>query len=107
MADAIDMNLKFRRLAIFERVKDKLDASGQPVQEDAPFLELVEQWTEGRIELDEVLKGYRKPSIIVSQPAPDYSPLPEVKIKDDEADLLADLERVIEIVDLTEMRADS
>ena len=99
MTEIIDEHLKSRRLAIFERVKARLAASGQRVSEDPVFVELVHAWTEGRAELDDVLKGYVKrgvgtPSGLVSEPAHDFP------TKNEDAELLADLERVIGMVDL-------
>lgn len=99
MTEIIDENLKSRRLAIFERVKARLAASGQRVSDDPMFVELVHAWTEGRAELDDVLKVYAKrgvgtPSGLVSQPTHDRP------TENADADLLADLERVIGMVDL-------
>jgi hypothetical protein len=47
-----------RRRAIFARVKARMDARGIRIDSDPRFLELVEKWIDGTIEISEVTQGY-------------------------------------------------
>lgn len=47
-----------RRQAIFARVSATLDARGTPISNDPRFLQLVDEWAAGKIELDDLTRGY-------------------------------------------------
>lgn len=106
MTGAIDISLKARRLAIFERVKAKLAANGQPMREDANFLRLIDRWAEGEIDLDEVITGYLRHAEPLRRGSDEFSG-PETPIKSDEVELLGDLERVIGMIDLSDSNPES
>lgn len=104
MTEAIDLSLKSRRLATFQRVKARVAASGQPMREDPRFLQLIDRWAEGQIELDEVIGGYRQLAGPAVRRDPQIVPASNAPIASGEDELLADLERVIGMVDLNEIR---
>jgi hypothetical protein len=47
-----------RRQAIFARVVAMLNARGTPITDDPRFIQLVDEWASGKIELDDLTRGY-------------------------------------------------
>ena len=91
-------SLAERRRAIFARVVGKLGARGMPIDKDPRFLQLVDEWINGKIEMDQVTRGYaeiRRAARDLPVAIPDPA-IPET-IADgvSQEELLAELEHII------------
>lgn len=101
MTEDLDEKLRLRRLAVFDRVKARIAASGHSMSEEPLFLDLVQRWTEGRVELEEVLNGYSRRTVAKRLREKDsLEEVPPFATESGDAELMADFERVIGMVDL-------
>jgi hypothetical protein len=102
--DAIaNASLAERRRAIFSRVVGALAARGTPIDNDPKFVDLVNDWIDGKIEMADVVKGYteirrsarRGATALAKTGIPD-----EARKAQSNEDLLAELDQIIGIREL-------
>jgi hypothetical protein len=85
-----------RRQAIFARVTATLNARGTPISNDPRFTQLVDEWASGKIELNDLTRGYSAINARDRPVVPPASELPEEKPEAlSQRHLLAELEQII------------
>lgn len=95
-------SLADRRRAIFARVVGRLAARGMPIDSDPRFLQLADQWINGKIEMEDVARGYaeiRRAARDLPVPVPDPAKPEIMADRVSQEKLLAELEHIIGVHD--------